>query len=71
MQDNQKSEQEELEQLKHTLSESHYDTIHPKKFSEVKDVTQNIFSMSMKKEKDLYQYDQRGVTGSSLGYGSL
>jgi ribonuclease HII len=41
----------ELEQLKKGLQESSFDTVHPKKFaqkSEINDVTQNIFSMSMK-----------------------
>jgi hypothetical protein len=71
-------EQDELDQLKRGLQESsNYDTIHPSKLGRkvgITDVTQNIFSMTMqnkdnaKKHKDLYQFDQRGVAGSSLGF---
>lgn len=37
--------------MKRGLMESSYDTVHPKKFAQrevISDVTQNIFSMSMK-----------------------
>jgi len=69
-----------LDQLKRGLQESSMDTIHPRKLaqkSEINDVTQNIFSMTMKQDQakkqkeQLHQYEQRGVTGSSLGYSSI